>query len=471
MGFLDRLTGRKPAAPAPAPAASSSSSAPAALPAAPPPSAAPTPAPSASGSVVPLLAQAREKLDARDLPGALALYEQILAVGGDRADILVTISGDLGSTGHVEPIAELIAPRYDADRHGPATGLNLLQAYLATRNSTAAQHLLDILFALERPELEDRLHGFSNALAELIEAENRGETPPPTAGAPATPNAPEPARTISLVSISKPIWLYGLEPLADRILPPKPGSLRRIAFAQLATPGLADFPERISRPEDDIGRFSRALPLWLAETFAFCPFYAPIAAVGIVGGPKHYALFPAEWTTENLRQLVESASGGLDYVFTGAVQQSAGDTEVLLRVWEVKKFRERKQFRAKWSPATAAAELAKLHEAIRTFMEWRPFPGDQGLRYESPVTPAWLDVLGASLTLFLGTKDVLSEPHRTLPAGIAASAAELAGASEVGALAALTLAARARRLGLEAAPEPANWVSSPLVEAARALPA
>jgi len=38
----------------------------------------------------------------------------------ERADVLVAISGDLGSNGHVEEIIELVAPRYDAERHGPA---------------------------------------------------------------------------------------------------------------------------------------------------------------------------------------------------------------------------------------------------------------------------------------------------------------------------------------------------------------
>ena len=122
---------------------------------------------------MPQLAAARERLDAKDLPGALALYEQILVAAGDRPDVLVTISGDLGTCGYIEPIIELIAPRYDAERHGPATGINLVQAYLATRNPNAAQHLLDILFSLGRPELEERLWGFSNAIAEQIEAQRQ----------------------------------------------------------------------------------------------------------------------------------------------------------------------------------------------------------------------------------------------------------------------------------------------------------
>src|SRR5690606_13565873 len=68
-----------------------------------------------AGGVKAHLAAAREKIEAKDLPGAMAIYEELLAVSGDRADVLVAISGDLGSCGHVAEIIELIAPRYAAD--------------------------------------------------------------------------------------------------------------------------------------------------------------------------------------------------------------------------------------------------------------------------------------------------------------------------------------------------------------------
>src|SRR5207253_11524863 len=131
---------------------------------------------------------------------------------------------------------ELVAPRYDLEKHGSAAGINLLQAYLATRNPEAAQHLLDLLFSLGRPELEDRLIGFSRAIAELIESES----------AP-TYTRPEDAR-ISLVTISKPMWFYGLEEIAPRLLPTKEGRLRRVAFAQCALAGVENPVEFMAQP-------------------------------------------------------------------------------------------------------------------------------------------------------------------------------------------------------------------------------
>jgi hypothetical protein len=338
--------------------------------------------------------------------------------------------------------------------------LNLLQAYLAERNATAAQHVLDILFALNRPELEERLYGFSNAIAELIHSGQTSDRGP----ANGPPTAAEDLK-VNLVSISKPIWFYGLEPLAAQILPPKGERLRRVAFAQLAIIGVPDALEAAKKPEDELGRLSRALPLWFAETFYFSPHYAPLAAVALQG--SHYALFGGEWTMENLRQLVESVQGGLDYVFTGALRQVSGDYELILRVWEVKKFRERKQFTARWAPATADAELAKLHEQIRLFMEWTP--EKNGLPYVVPASPrSWLDTLGASVSLFLADKNLLPKEQLVLTEEILARAATAANTSDAASLAYITLRNRAERLSLATRLD-AVLAESPLIAQAQQI--
>jgi len=467
MGLFDRFFAPRQATPAatqPEPESENSEASPT------------TRAPTPAGSVKPLLAEARDHLDAQNTEAALAIYQKLLGedsgAGGvtARADVLVTISGDLGSTGHLREITELIGPCYDAQKHGPATGLNLLQAYIALRNVDAAQHILDLLFGLERPELEERLHGFSNAIAELIAQGQFAPTAPvsPSVGPsdhPADDGAAQAVPPpIALVTISKPIWSYGLEDALGELFPTRDSkkNVRRIAFAQLALPGL-NTPENLAtQPEDELGRLSRAIPIWLAETFSYSPLYAPLTAVGVrhsPGNPGHYALFPSEWTTDNLRQLVESsggeAGGALDYIFTGALQEKNGDTMLTLRVWEVRKFRERKKIVLRWTPATADAELTKLHQYLRQFMEWRECgagePGVATLRYAPPAQPLrWLHTLGTSLTLFLTGKDVLAReqlpPVEPLLRG-ALNAAQEEHKNETSTLAALTLLARARDLG------------------------
>ncbi len=461
MGFFDRFTSKK-SEPAAAPAA-----------AVPEPTTSPTTPAANPTAVKPRLAAAREKLDAKDLPGAMAVYEEILAGGGgagDRADVLVAISGDLGSHGHVAEIIELIAPRYDADRHGPATGLNLLQAYLAVRNADAAQHVLDILFSLQRPELEDRLHGFSNAIAEILASPDQGQG----AAQSGSGGMPSDAPKIGLITVSKPIWFYGLEPLAAQILPPKEGRLRRIAFAQLSLPG-HPFNEKTARqPEDELGRLSRAIPLWFAETFYFSAAYAPVAAVGIRTPPagqgeSHHVVFGGEWTLENLRQLVETSGEGLDYIVTGALRVVAGDYEALLRIWEVKTFRERKVFNVRWTPSTADAALTDLHAQVRGYMEWSP--ASAALAYTIPAQPRpWLETLGASLGLFLVEKNILARDQLAPVEGDLQHAAQRAASGEAASLAFLTLRNRAVKLGF-APPAEVTLARSPWVAQASSLPA
>lgn len=469
MGFFDRFRSKKndtapvpvadavqPAAPAPEPVQAAPSAAPAEN--------------TSAGTIKSRLLDANARLQARDLPAAMLIYEELLRAAGDRADVLVTISADLGTAGYIPQIIELVAPHYDAERHGPATGINLLQAYLATRNTTAAQHLLDILFALERAELEERLHGFSNALAELIEAEKRGELPASGASSHDGRPAAEP-KTINLCSISRPIWSYGLENVPGVLPAPKENPrLRRIAFGQISILGIeqAEAIEKSRQPEDELSRFTRGFPLWLSETFYYSPDYNPIAALALFA-KDHYAIFPVEWTKSNIEQLVASSPDGLDYVFTGALRQKDGVTELIVRLWEVKKLRERKQFHAAWTAATADAELAKLHEQIRVFMEWRQEPGAPACTM--PASPcAWCQMLGASLSLFLAQKGALPVSHITAPAAALAQAAGHAANSDRETFAYLTLAARARHLGLpDALPATApTLANSPTVAQAQA---
>ncbi|MCF3651364.1 hypothetical protein [Synoicihabitans lomoniglobus] len=395
----------------------------------------------------PKLEAALEQLELRNLDGAREIYDEVLnSTAGDRPDVLARISGDLGATGHIDTIPELIAPRYDAERHGPATGINLLQAYLAMRSPESAQHVLDLLFALQKPELEERLWGFSNAIAELMVDRRQSRS----GGSGST--------HINLVTISKPIWAYGIEQI-DGLLPAKSDQTKRIAFGQLSLPGIQDYEKLAAQPEEAIGRFARGFPLWMAETLFFSAQYSAVGVIGIKE-QAHYALFPNEWTTDNIRQLIDTAGGTtIDYVVTGSLQEQGGDYQIRLRLWEIKGFRERKAFEATWTPATADQVLADLHQQIRFFFEWK---ATDGIPYAPTAQPtAWIDTLGASVSTFLADKGVLPrEQLAPLPGNL------IAPDTDTTALARLTIADRCQRLPLDT--ELPGLPDTPLVAAARA---
>jgi hypothetical protein len=399
------------------------------------------------------LIEAREKLDARDLDGAMAVYDQVLEADGDGEGVLAAISGDLGATGHIPELIDILAPLYDPGRHGPAAGINLLQAYLAQRDPDAARHMLDLLLGLNRPELEERLLGFGTAIEEMID-ERVGDltTPrPPVVRGSMEPHVP--VARASLASISKPVWFYGLEALAAEILPAKEGRLRRVAFAQLAVEGIYEDPAKAAMaPEEEYARLARALPLWLAETFYFSPVYTSYAAIALVreaDGASFPLLLEREWTAEDVRQLVDSTAEGLDYVITGLLTRTMGEHQLVLKVWEVKKLRERKEFTANWTQATADAALAGLHREVCRFMECVPSQARGGIPYPAPASPrAWLDVLASSIGLFLAGKDLVPKAVLAPLAPVCGALSTRAADSAIASLALLTLLARARALGL-----------------------
>jgi hypothetical protein len=243
-----------------------------------------------------------------------------------------------------------------------------------------------------------------------------------------------------------------------------------VAFAQCALPGLEDTAARAAQPEDALGRLSRGLALWWAETFTYGAGYESVAAVG-TSDRKHYALFPTEWVAENVRQLNDSTEGGLDYVVTGAVRNRHEDFEYSLRIWEVKKYRELKVFTTRWTPSTADEELRKFHELVRGYMEWKALPVGGGLAYAAPDAPlAYAHGLGAALTLFLGEKGVLAPEQ--VPAGpeLLLAAAQ---ANPEDARAQLALVSALLRLKAQGTPPPpaaqqhaSAWLASPGAQAA-----
>jgi len=147
-------------------------------------------------------------------------------------------------------------------------------------------------------------------------------------------------------------------------------------------------------------------------------------------------------------------------VFTGALQQKNLDYEMMLRLWEVKKFRERTAFTIRWTPATADRALADFHAQLCAFMEFKAYPAGQGLGYAlPPMLRDYIEALGAGLTLFLVEKQVLPPAQAVVPAGIAARlAAPRRSPNRLAAHACIH--ARAGRLGLAVPPLPVSLVGT-----------
>ena len=109
------------------------------------------------GSWRPQLWLARRHLERDEIDRAVELYKSVLPAASEYGDALMMISGDLGNHGHPELALDLIAPQYDADRHGALTGLNLIAACIQIGDLDRGRELCAEVERLERYDLIEPL--------------------------------------------------------------------------------------------------------------------------------------------------------------------------------------------------------------------------------------------------------------------------------------------------------------------------
>lgn len=384
-----------------------------------------------------LLVEAREHLDRKDLPAALQLYEQIAQADADLAAPFTTISGDLGATGHLEALIEFFAPRYDPAAHGLPCGLNLLQAYLHQRNAVAAQQLLDLVEPLVSTySMRDRLDGFRCAIAALHAAA-------PAEPLPARPEGSE----VSLISISKPIWTYGL-PDGENTLPTKNPRVRRLGILPFALLGDGVPANSFAPPDHPLAGLVRGLPLALAEACWFAPAYQPIATTGLAPD-KNLLLSPRPFRGEQIRQLFPQEKEPLDFGIAGTFHAAPGGAvaSVEFTIWDVRKTKLLKTVRFEGPDA-----LTRGWPLLLGYIEAAK-PGPAPLAYALPADPvAHAVALDHVLHFFLVEKTVLAPeklaPHTARLSYLAEYATTHSGAA-VPRLALLAALQHCRTLGLE----------------------
>ncbi len=193
---------------------------------------------------------ARFALERGDVAEATRLYEEALGRANPvPADLLMQLSGDLGNRGQAELLVKLTQPRFDVATHGFIVGNNLLRAYGELGRFAEARKLLEQLYALQRPEWREQLMHWE---VRLDDAQKRyGEVSAPL--------------EIVVVKLDQPIWARGVLGF-DALLPVKAATAPRVHFVC----GSGEAEEHaegkvISQPTNELGRLSRALPMFLAE--------------------------------------------------------------------------------------------------------------------------------------------------------------------------------------------------------------
>ena len=232
-----------------------------------------------------------QHLKGGDVDGAMTRFRSVLAQGAYDSATLLTISGDLGNAGLITELVQLVAPHYNPATHAPQTGLNLVQAYLHLDRLDEAEALLDRLYALDIPPFKSHLDTMAAKLQGCRSASSHARP------------LDEDALEIAQLTFELPIWMYGLRD-PEWLFTHKPTDASKVLFLMLGKV-IHGNQQAENQREDEIGRLSRAIPLYLAES-------------------------AYEWTRLHAQSLVPVVTGGGPALF--GAQDEAGERETAIKL-------------------------------------------------------------------------------------------------------------------------------------------
>jgi tetratricopeptide (TPR) repeat protein len=332
---------------------------------------------------------ARHHLESKDVDAARALYGEVLAGGKFDGGALMMISGDLGNNGQVPLMIELIAPVFDEHRHDPMAGMNLLRAYQQLGRVDEGEALLARLYALGLPPLKQHLDQFAQAFQEMRK-QNAGSV------------AIDPANLkIATLTLDRPIWQYGLRH-ADWLFAQKQSSCPQIGFFVLSMPA-NEAARAESQREDEAGRLTRAIPLYLAEAVHYWSEYAANTYIQVVegGGP----VVPGGKADGNA--LFDMVPPAMKYFVTGEIRRfgegESAEWEISLSLWNCASRTMHACESGRAAHPVVGGLVLALEERLLTHIGMRrQTPLDAF--YQRPaadVVPAYLVELGQALQLTL----------------------------------------------------------------------
>jgi tetratricopeptide (TPR) repeat protein len=195
---------------------------------------------------------ARESLQIKDLSSARNLYSESLSFIKKPipTDMLMQMSGDLGINGYLAEIIQLTEPHFEVAFHGLQVGNNLIKAHFELGHFNEAKQILSQLYAQQRPDWAESLIFWDK---ELAKSELASKASSPT----------EPM-SVTFVSIEGPIWTKNSSPFAPLMLI-KQANAEQIGIFGSTALLVKPSEHPITQLSDGPGRFSRALPLVIAE--------------------------------------------------------------------------------------------------------------------------------------------------------------------------------------------------------------
>jgi tetratricopeptide (TPR) repeat protein len=296
---------------------------------------------------------ARDLLEKKDLSGAMTLYEQVLERAKEVPDALMMISGDLGNNGHISEIVRLFGSYYDPQKHGIATGMNLLEAYLQLKNHEQGEELLGRMLKLDYQPIRERLKKFAEGFRDLSRPIQMGSNIK--------------LEGITVASIEKPLWYYMLG-APKWLIEDKPKDCPRIAFFALANTTRQDISEVIVQKEDDLGKLTRTIPLYLSEQVYLFSSWAPSAGIMLADKGCGYAVFGKECDVEYSVSMAKTSETIANYAVSGYLKQEKDNLEIKLKLIDVHRGIVLRSFEVTGQKGKIWILTEKIKTAIMTYL-------------------------------------------------------------------------------------------------------
>lgn len=243
---------------------------------------------------------ARAELEKKNLDVALGYYEQSLSAAGQPvpSDLLMQMSGDLGTNGYRNEIVEWAEPWFDAKIHGIEVGNNLIKAFMDSGQSDAACRILNQLYSLKRPDWQETLRFWDTELAKAHFNKRSG--------------CGKKDLHVSILDIIGPLWMRDGSPFSEAVAPKESGAeIIGVLGSTLVNGVSGEIPQR--QMADVPGRLSRALPLLLAE---WLHLHTSAEAHGLIPWAQEngFAVFGSAYSDEGLCAMCDSQPVQMDYV-------------------------------------------------------------------------------------------------------------------------------------------------------------
>ncbi|MBY0402564.1 MAG: hypothetical protein K2X66_01590 [Cyanobacteria bacterium] len=274
----------------------------------------------------PQLLQGRDLVENGKIDEALSLFKETLDAHPENPEYINLLARDLGTYGKPEAILSMILPVFDPALHGPVPAVHILQAFLDTMQLENGEAFLHAIRMQQFNNLDPVFMQFSDAFDQL-RAQTHAETF-------SNSMVQEGRIAVQSVVLSDPIWYYALnEP--DWLLPYKQNKQGGIGFLVFANTTPSNVDSLQVESEDDVGRLTRSIPIYLSEIFNYKTSFHSLLILPVIQdlGPLVYK---KEWEWQDIETFAKMTPTALDFLVTGCIEEKEGGTyELLVSLWNM----------------------------------------------------------------------------------------------------------------------------------------